>query len=271
MNKSLSILITLIIIGVLFFSAYIIKDQNDKKALIIDNTAESSETTLHTEPISPSKTDTVPSLAAVDATQTDTEAANNKPASAQNDTVFADTKNTNKTTKTTESAKPNTAKLGNVVAVTPKQLAEQKLANKTATAQTNTLATNTTKPANIKTTPTNTTKPETVKTPTTSNNKATNKQVATATTVQYSVTIGCFTDTKHQSQLKNLFKLKATENIRTAKHQTNNCWRYMTGNYVNSTDAFKKLAELRKYDKDCQVVRISTKNNKETIEIYKGR
>jgi cell division septation protein DedD len=162
--------------------------------------------------------------------------------------------------------------LGNVVAVTPKQLAEQKLANKTATAQTNTSATNTTKPANIKTTPTNTTKPETIKTPTISNNKSTNKQmVAATTTVQYSVTIGCFTDTKHQAQLKNLFKLKATENIRTAKHQTNNCWRYMTGNYLSSAEAFKKLAELRKYDKDCQVVRISTKNNKETIEIYKGR
>jgi len=269
MNKPLSLLIALIIIGVLFFSAYIIKDQNDKKALIIDNTAESSETALDTEPISPSKTDTVPSLAAVDATQTDTEEANNEPTSEQMDTTFAT--NNSKTENATETAKPSTAKLGNVVALTPKQLAEQKLANKTATAQTNTSATNTTKPANIKTTPTNTTKPETVKTPTTSNNKATNKQVATATTVQYSVTIGCFTDTKHQAQLKNLFKLKATENIRTAKHQTNNCWRYMTGNYLSSAEAFKKLAELRKYDKDCQVVRISTKNNKETIEIYKGR
>lgn len=270
MNKPLSLLVALIIIGVLFFSAYIIKDQNDKKALIIDNTAESSETALDTEPISPSKTDTVPSLAAVDATQTDTEEANNKPTSEQMDTTFA--ADNSKTEKATETAKPSTAKLGNVVALTPKQLAEQKLARQTATAQTNTSATNTTKPANIKTTPTNTPKPETIKTPTISNNKSTNKQmVAATTTVQYSVTIGCFTDTKHQAQLKNLFKLKATENIRTAKHQTNNCWRYMTGYYVNSADAFKKLAELRKYDKDCQVVRISTKNNKETIEIYKGR
>ena len=104
MNKPLSLLIALIIIGVLFFSAYIIKDQNDKKALIIDNTAESSETALDTEPISPSKTDTVPSLAAVDATQTDTEEANNEPTSEQMDTTFA--ADNSKTEKATEPVVP---------------------------------------------------------------------------------------------------------------------------------------------------------------------
>lgn len=270
MNKPLSLLVALIIIGVLFFSAYIIKNQSEKNVLIIDNTTENPETTLNIEQIPPNKADTVQSLAAVDATQTDTEQTSNNSTSEQIDTTFAAHTSTNNTQKATKTAKPSTAKLGNVVAVTPKQLAEQKLANKTATAQTTISSSNTDKLQSVKSNPT-TDKPQSVKTPTISNNKATNKQVATATTVQYSITIGCFIDTKHQAQLKNLFKLKATENIRTAKHQTNNCWRYMTGNYVNSADAFKKLAELRKYDKDCQVVRISTKNNKETIEVYKGR
>lgn len=256
MNKPLSLLVTLIIIGVLFFSAYIIKNQSDKNALIIDNTAKNLETTLNTEQMLPNKTDTVLSLAAV--TQTDTQvvaqqASNSRQVPKPHDTTFV-ANTTNNTKKATETAaKPSIGKLGNVVALTPKQLAEQKLARQTATAQTSAATTNTPKP-------------QSVKTATTSNNK---QVVTSATAIRYSVTIGCFADTKHHAHLRTIFKLKSTENIRVAKHQTNNCWRYMVGNYLSSAEAFKKLAELRKYDKDCQVVRIGTKNNKETIEIYK--
>lgn len=269
MNRFVIFLVALVVIGALIISVFPIKNQLELDSIRADSIAKQEAAAIESQynEIKQSETDTSQSLAAVSPEASDTNLVGSRTADS------GDSSKQNMGNKPSVAAekivaqavnKPVSAKPNEVVASNPKQLAEQRLANKSTPPKTNTATSavkkTTTAPNNKAEINVKNTATATNTTTTTNTNKA---------EIRYKITIACFADAKREADLRKEFKLKTTDPIKVAKHPSNNCWRYMVGNYSNSADAFKKLSELRKYDKDCQVVQVTTKANKETVEIYK--
>lgn len=269
MNRFIIFLVALVVVGALIISVFPIKNQLELDSIRADSIAKQEAAAIESQynEIKQSEADTSQSLAAVSPEATDTNFVGSRTANSGD---ASKQKMGNKPSVATEKIvtqavnKPVSTKSNEVVASNPKQLAEQRLANKSTPPKANTATSavkkTTTAPSNKA--EINAKNTATTTTTTTNTNKA---------EIRYKVTVACFADAKREAELRKKFKLKTTDPIKVAKHPSNNCWRYMVGNYSNSAEAFTKLSELRKYDKDCQVVQVTTKANKETVEIYKER